>query len=240
MKLAIMQPYLFPYIGYFQLIKAVDAWVVYEDVAYKKGGWINRNYLLGRDGPQLFTLPLLGASPNKKINEIKIVSNAKIKILQTIRHCYARAPYFHSIYPLLASIMTSKEENLAIFLVEQLELISEYLGVTSKLMISSKLSGGKDLFGQQRIISICQDLGASEYINLPGGIQLYEGLEFKKKSVQLLFLCPRKITYRQYCKNIFTPKLSIIDVLMFNGLEETKNLLNSFDVRVVYDRQLLA
>jgi len=126
MKLAVMQPYLFPYLGYFQLIQAVDAFVVYDDVNYIKGGWINRNFILANYDKQLITLPLQGASKNKLINQIAV--GGKHKIMQTLRHCYGKAPNFDAVYPLIEDIIVQPEKNLASFLDYQLQRICEYLG----------------------------------------------------------------------------------------------------------------
>ena len=128
MKLAIMQPYLFPYLGYFGLMRAVDAFVVYDDVNYIKGGWINRNYILGNDGKQLITLPIKGASPNTLINQIEIIEQHKI--LKSIRQNYSKAPYFEVVYPVLKNVFEQQVSTLSTFLYEQLRSISAYLGLS--------------------------------------------------------------------------------------------------------------
>ncbi|MDR6194877.1 WbqC family protein [Siphonobacter sp. SORGH_AS_0500] len=101
MTLAIMQPYLFPYIGYFQLLNAVDKFVIYDDVAFINRGWINRNSILNNGKAQLFTVPLKEASQNKLIHEISIDTDQKWrdKLLKTIQQNYKKAPHFAAVFP---------------------------------------------------------------------------------------------------------------------------------------------
>ena len=153
MKIAIMQPYLFPYLGYFQLIRAVDAFVVYDDVNYIQRGWINRNYILANEDSQLITLPLLRASQNKLINQIEV--GGKHKILQSLRHSYGKAPFFDTVYPVIEDCLNQSEENLASFLDYQLRRICDYLGLNPQWHISSTLEKDNELRGQEKILSIC-------------------------------------------------------------------------------------
>ncbi|WP_191832908.1 WbqC family protein [Pseudomonas fluorescens] len=227
MKLAIMQPYLFPYLGYFQLIRAVDAFVVYDDVNFIKGGWINRNYILSNGDRQLITLPLQGASQNKRINQIEI--GAQHKILQIIRHNYSKAPYFKDIYPMLEDILRYESSNLAHFLDYQLRSICSYLGLSPQWHISSGLKKNSELRGQDKIIAICQELGATHYINMPGGTALYDLEAFASQDLRLSFIAPRVVSYKQLDK-VFLPNLSIIDVMMFNDKERCAHLLQEYDL----------
>ena len=107
-----MQPYLFPYLGYFQLIQAVDAFVVYDDVNYIKGGWINRNFILGQNGKQRLTLALERASPNCYINQIMVGYNTE-KLIKTIRQNYSKAPLYEVVLPVIEEILRQQEKNLA-------------------------------------------------------------------------------------------------------------------------------
>ncbi len=227
MKLAIMQPYLFPYLGYFQLIRAVDAFVVYDDVNYIKGGWINRNFILSQGGKQLITLPLQGASPNKLINEIEV--GDQHKILQSIRHGYGKAPQFGAVYPVLEDIFTRQEKNLANFLGYALRQVCGYLGLKPEWHISSALKKDNGLRGQEKVLAICEELGATHYINVPGGMELYDKQAFAERGIQLSFIQPRTVAYPQFGKE-YVPNLSIIDVMMFNGPEQCAALLEGYDL----------
>lgn len=227
MKLAIMQPYLFPYLGYFQLIRAVDAFVVYDDVNYINGGWINRNYVLANGNRQLITLPLQGASQNKLINQIEV--GGQHKILQSLRHSYGKAPHFDAVYPVIEDILTQTEKNLARFLDYQLRRICDYLGLDPQWHISSALEKDNGLRGQDKILSICKELGSTHYINVPGGKTLYDQESFAARGLKLSFIQPKAVSYRQFGKE-FVPHLSIIDVMMFNDREQCARLLEEYDL----------
>jgi hypothetical protein len=228
MKLAIMQPYLFPYLGYFQLIQAVDAFVVYEDVNFINRGWINRNNILVQGKPHLFTLDLVGASQNKLVNAISVGTNSE-KLLKTIRQSYIKAPMFASVFPLVEDILVQQEKNLARFLEYQLRVVCEYLGLYPRWHVSSQLSKNPALRGQAKVLAICEALGASHYINAPGGGALYDKDVFAKCGVQLSFIKPKAVSYQQY-GNEFVPNLSIIDVLMFNSREQCGKLLGEYEL----------
>lgn len=228
MKLAIMQPYLFPYLGYFQLIHAVDAFVVYDDVNYINRGWINRNNILAGDKVQLFTMELERASQNKLINEIG-VGGQNEKLLRSIRLSYSKAPYFRQVFPMIEDILNQKEKNLARFLDYQLRKICTYFGLGPMWSISSNLKKDTSLRGQDKILAICEELGATHYINLPGGKDLYDRQSFDARGIELSFIQSWPTTYSQFGKE-FVSHLSIIDVMMFNSPDSIRcNLLNKFD-----------
>jgi len=226
MTIAIMQPYFFPYIGYWQLINAVDTYVIYDDVNYIKKGYVNRNNILENDTCKLFTLELQQASPNKLINEIKIGNN-KQKLLKTIRQNYIKAPYFREIYALLESIMEHNESNLAKFLGNSIEQISKYLEIDTKIIYSSSIEKDKQLRGQNKIINISKQLNASHYINAIGGKELYSFEEFEKEGIQLNFLRTKPTNYKQF-NSVFVENLSIIDVLMFNNKKTINYFLQEY------------
>lgn len=228
MKLAIMQPYLFPYLGYFQLIRAVDAFVVYDDVAYIKGGWINRNFILSRGEAQRITLALSRAGSNTLINQISVGGN-RLKLLKTINQEYSKAPNFPIVFPMIEDIFSQKEMNLARFLDYGLRRVCSYLGLAPQWHISSSLRKDNTLRGQNKVLAICEELGATHYINMPGGKELYDHDAFSRKGLQLSFIKPKAISYRQFGES-FVPHLSMIDVLMFNDTEQTGELLEEYEL----------
>ena len=228
MTLAIMQPYLFPYIGYWQLINAVDTFVLYDDVNYINKGYINRNSILVDGKAQQFTLELINASQNKLINEIEVGNNSK-KLLKTIEMAYKKAPYFFDIFPIIEAILNNKEKNLAKFIGYSLEEISNYLKINIKFIYSSDIGKENSLKAQDKIIDICKKLEARVYINSIGGQELYNKEKFKEENIKLNFLKTQFIEYKQF-KNDFVPSLSIIDILMFNSKDEIKNMLNRYEL----------
>ncbi len=221
-KIAVMQPYFLPYIGYFQLINQVDLYVFYDDVAFIKGGWINRTNILLNNSEHLITIPLKNASSFKMINEIEIIAKAIIKILKTFQMTYHKAPYFGSVYPLIQSIMEYPEENLSLFVENSIIQICKFLGINTEFIRSCDIDFDKTLKGQDRLIELCKVLGYKNYVNNINGKDLYKKEDFEKENLNLYFF-NRKITpYKQF-NNEFVPFLSIIDVLMFNDIETVRN-----------------
>jgi hypothetical protein len=228
MTLAIMQPYLFPYIGYWQLLNAVDKFVIFDDVNFIKKGYINRNSILVNNNSFLFTLELIGASQNKLINEIAIGKNQK-KILKTIETAYKKAPYFKDAFLLVEDILNQKETNLAKFIGYSLKKISNYLEIDTELIYSSDIVKNNQLKAQEKILEICKNLKATHYINAIGGQELYDKTVFESKNIQLNFLKTELQEYKQL-KGEFVPYLSIIDVLMFNSRVEIKQMLQACEL----------
>ena len=228
MILAIMQPYLFAYIGYWKLIKAVDTFVIYDDVNFIKQGYINRNNILSNDKKQLLTLELIGASSNKLINEIEVGRNIK-KIKRTIENAYVKAPYFDTAYPIIENILSQQEKNLAKFIGYSLWKISEYLQIDTKFIYSSEIEKNNYLKAQNKVIDICVRLKADRYINAIGGQELYDKENFKDKDIELNFLQEELHEYKQF-ENDFIPYLSIIDVMMFNSKDEIKMMLDEYEL----------
>jgi WbqC-like protein len=232
MKLAIMQPYFLPYLGYFQLMAAVDKFVIYDDVRFIQRGWINRNRILLHGNEHLFVIPLRGASQNQRINQIELLPEAKWreKLLQTLRHAYHRAPKFKSAFPLVYEIINFAEQNLAAYLLNSLRMIKSYLSIETDLVPSSAIYQNQSLKGQARILDICQREKASVYLNLSGGKNLYDPESFRRYGITLRFLESAPIRYQQFDSE-FYPSLSIVDMLMFNSREGAKNLLSQFELK---------
>ncbi|MCL6478018.1 MAG: WbqC family protein [Peptococcaceae bacterium] len=228
MRAAIMQPYFFPYIGYFQLIHAVDKFVIYDDVSYIKQGWINRNRILERGKPAYFTLYTQGASSNKLINEVSVGHNAE-KLIKTLKHNYKKAPFFQATMPLIESLLRNEEKNLALFLTHSLKGICEYLMIDTAILLSSQIKKDASLKKEQRLIDICKIIGCNVYINAIGGQALYRSDEFEKAGIKLNFLKPEQISYRQF-DNDFVPWLSILDVMMFNQKSDIYRMLDRYEL----------
>ncbi len=224
-----MQPYFFPYIGYFQLINAVDKFIIYDDVNYIKGGWINRNNILINKEKGLITMNLIGVSQNKLINEIFVATENK-KLLKTIRMAYAKAPFFNDFFPIIEKIINSCliSKPISEIAGQSLMDISNYLKISTQFEFSSKkYKNTKGMGKADRLIEICKQNGAKTYINAEGGKELYSKDYFKKDGIDLFFIKNYIKEYKQF--NIeFIPYLSIIDVLMFNSIDEVKIMLNNY------------
>lgn len=231
MKLAVMQPYFLPYIGYFQLISAVDIFVVYDDVNYIKKGWINRNTILVNGNRFLFSIPLKEVSQNKIINQIDIDENSgwKLDLLKTIALCYRKAPFFSQVFPIIEDIIEQEEKNLAKFITYSLRKICNFLSIETTIMISSDIEKNNELKGQDKIIEICKKIPIDNYINAIGGKVIYDKGVFSKCDISLNFIKSNSIIYSQF-KNEFIPWLSIIDVMMFNSVDDVRLMLNQYEL----------
>ena len=233
MKIAIMQPYFMPYIGYFQMIKTVDKFVVYDNIQFTKKGWIQRNRILNNGKDDLFSLSIQKDSDYLNIFERKLSTDFiehNTKTLRKIESLYKKAPYFSEIMPLITKIFTYKShQNLFDFLFYSLQEILKYLSISTEFIISSTIKIDHDLKSQDKVIAICKELKAEQYINAIGGQELYKKEDFAKEGIQLDFIQPLPIEYSQF-HHKFVPWLSIIDVLMFNSLEETNVMLSQFEL----------
>ncbi|MEK7991137.1 MAG: WbqC family protein [Thiotrichaceae bacterium] len=230
MKLAIMQPYFLPYIGYFQLIYAVDKFIILDDVNYIKKGWINRNRMLLDHQAHLFTLPLQKSSQNRKIHELKLVCDIKwqTKLLKKFELSYKKAPHF-DLYPMFQEIINYPQLQLSDYIFYSLQRILDYLDVQTELVKSSNIYQNQHLKAQDRIIDICQQEQAKTYINLMGGQLLYDKDTFENAGIQLQFIETKPIIYKQF-NNEFIQHLSVIDLLMFNSIEQTQYFLNQYQL----------
>lgn len=230
MKLAVMQPYIFPYIGYFQLINAVDKFVFYDDVNFIKRGWINRNQILINKNAHLFTIPLIKASQNKLILEIELGIDEKwiATFLATLEFNYKNAPNFDEIFNLIQTIFSKQNRTIADLTIESITTISKYLGLLTQFEKSSiSYASSKGMEKADRLIDITKKSNSNTYINPNGGKDLYTKAYFNKQGINLFFIENSILPYSQY-KNEFISGLSIIDVLMFNSKENIKHMLTKY------------
>ncbi len=231
MKVAIMQPYFFPYIGYWQLINTVDKFVIYDNIKYTKKGWINRNQILVNNDTKIFTVPIQKASDFLDVNQ-RYISDSwdKSKMLNLIKSSYSRSPQYKKVIPLIEKCLLVEEENLFNFLYVSLTNILDFLEIKTDIIISSTLDIDHNLKSQDRVIATCKKLGATQYINPQGGISLYNKSEFEKHNIDLKFLFADQVVYKQYSDR-FLPWLSIIDILMFNDIKTIKKFLQQFTLQ---------
>jgi hypothetical protein len=231
MRLAIMQPYFLPYIGYFQLISAVDAFVVYDNIKYTKKGWINRNRILINGADAYLSLPLKGASDSLCIFEREIAENFnRAKVMDQIKGSYQRAPHFAATGALVERILNYSDGNLFRFLFNSIMETCAHVGLRSRFIVSSQLPIDHALRAQDKVLAICEFLKARVYINPIGGIDLYSKDAFRARGVELKFARARHFEYAQFGAP-FVPWLSIVDVLMFNPLDAVlQQILTGYDL----------
>lgn len=226
-----MQPYFFPYLGYFQLIDAVDKFILLDDVTYIKGGWINRNYILSKDKPQLITVPLQKLSSNKPICELSIPDdlNWRKKFLKTIFFNYKKAPFFNDFYPLIEEVIQADIGKINELNYYALNLMVDYIGIDTLIVKTSQVYNNNQLKAQERIIDICKQENTSTYLNSVGGQSLYNMDLFKEENIDLKFIVPHLPEYQQF-KSSFIPSLSIIDILMFNSPSGVRRMLLDYEL----------
>lgn len=229
MKIAIMQPYFFPYIGYFQLINAVDKFVIYDDVNFIKNGWINRNRILINGKDNYLTVHLKDASSFKLINNVNFTGNRN-KLIKTIQQTYIKAPYFKDVYSIIEKVLTYECNLISELAHKSIIEVLAYLNIDTEIIVSSeKLNYTKNYKNQERIIAICKELGATHYINANGGQELYNKEIFANEGIELNFIKSQEIKYKQF-NNEFISWLSIIDVLMFNSKETVRQMLSMHEL----------
>ncbi|MDR1170936.1 MAG: WbqC family protein [Bacteroidales bacterium] len=231
MRLGGNQPFFFPYIPYYQLMKNVDVFMIADDFNYSRA-WTNRNYMLLRGRERfMFNLVVLGASQNKLVNEVRVADD-QYKLLKTIEINYRKAPFFKDVFPMVEKILAYGDKNLARYLGNSLVTTANYLGFDTKFIYSSEIEG-KDhtLRFQNRVLNLCTVLKADEYVNLGGEDEhpLYDRKAFKQCGIDLYYIKSGPVEYKQF-NNPFISNLSMLDVLMFNSIEQTNELLTQFEL----------
>lgn len=230
MTIGIMQPYFLPYIGYWQLMTAVDAFIVYDNIQYTKKGWINRNRFLQNGAPALFTIPLKHDSDTLDICSRSIAEEFRPeKLISKFEASYRKAPLFGDVFPIVTSIVAAESTNLFTYVAHSIQAVSQYLDIRTPLVVSSTVPVNHSLRGQDKVIRLCGAMGGDRYINAIGGQQLYSKTAFADRGIRLNFLQTRPVSYRQF-GNEFVPNLSILDVMMFNEKRAIKAMLGEFDL----------
>lgn len=231
-RLSVMQPYIFPYIGYFHLIEASSEIIFYDDVNYIKGGWINRNriFLEGKD--LMVTVPLKDASSFKTIADTMTGYNDKFrdKLAKQLFAAYAKAPFYGPVSKLVLSVFDRGNGSIADLAIDSIVAVYDYLGLPIRYSKSSEQwASSKGMDKADRLIYMTRQSGYSNYINPVGGSELYDKAYFEKNGVKLSFVRPENISYRQF-DYTFVPWLSIIDVLMFNDIKRVREMFTQYEV----------
>jgi hypothetical protein len=223
MKIGIMQPYFMPYIGYFQLIAAVDVFIVYDNIKYTKKGWINRNRMLLNGSDAMFSLPLSKGSDSLDIVERDLAADfVPRKLLNQFEGAYRHAPQFELTYSVLERIVQHEDANLFRYIHHSIVQLCQHLGINTEIRISSEIAIDHELKGQDKVLTLCKAASADTYINTIGGVELYDKADFRMQGIDLKFIKSRPLEYAQL-GNKFVPWLSIVDVLMFNPVEQVQS-----------------
>ncbi len=230
MKLAIMQPYFLPYIGYFQLIEAVDTFVIDDQVQHIKQGWVNRNRYLVNGKDAIFSIALKKGSTYLNIRDRYIADSFnRNTILNQLSTAYHKAPYFQETFGVFKQIVNYGEINLGDYIYHSITSICTHIGAATKIVRSKNINYDRSLSSINIIVALCHAFDSKTYINPIGGVKLYSKEWFAEKEIELKFIKSRPITYKQF-DNEFVPWLSIIDVLMFNSIEKVRLFLPQYDL----------
>jgi hypothetical protein len=225
MKLAIMQPYFLPYIGYYQLIGAVDLFIVYDNIKYTKKGWINRNRMLVNGSDVMFSLALKKDSDALDICDRELAGDFdRAKLLNQWRGAYGRAPFFKDTFPLLEEIVGFQDPNLFRYLFNSLRRTCAHLGLKTTFKISSEVAIDHSLKNQDKVLALCQALSAQKYINAIGGLELYDSDAFAACGIEFKALQTKPFPYDQFGQ-AHVPYLSIVDLLMFNPVSKLQEII---------------
>lgn len=230
-KVGIMQPYFMPYIGYWQLLQAVDKFVILDDVNYIKKGWINRNQIIVNNSASFFTIPLVKASQNKLIKDIDIFepNTAKEKLWRQLELAYANAQEYKSWSVFLKDLVFFEEKNLSGYIENSIRRIEKEFGMNTEILLSSELNKNEALRGEERILNICKILGAELYINPIGGKMLYHAEAFMEYGMELKFIRTENLEYKQR-QEAFIPNLSMFDVLFCNEKSKIQEFLRMYEL----------
>lgn len=230
MKLAIMQPYFLPYIGYWQLIHAVDVFVIYDNIQYSKKGWFNRNRFLQNGKDAIFSIPLKKDSDYLNVDQRFISPEYdRIKLLDQFKHAYMKAPNIKEVMSIIEKIVNYEEDNLFKYIYNSVVRMCEYLDLNTEIIISSSINIDHSLKSEKKVLEICKALNAETYINTIGGVDLYDRPEFKCNGLELFFIKSDKSDYKQF-NHDFVPWLSIVDVLMFNDKEKIQKMICEYEL----------
>jgi hypothetical protein len=227
MTVSVMQPYFFPYIGYFQLIANADIFVFHDDVQYIKRGWVNRNKIVARTGePFWITLPVTAASHILNINQRSyILQPDATAILRRVEQSYGKAANFAEAGPIVEAALKHDEPNVAEFNIAAVQSVLRAFGVERPILRSSQIDRTPGLKGQDRIIDICRRLGATRYVNPIGGVDLYDARAFAAHGIELGFLSTTASPYVEAF-----PYLSIIHTLMTAPIADRAELLRRYQI----------
>lgn len=224
---AILQPYFFPYIGYFQLMSAVDTFVVFDDVQYIDRGWVNRNRIRENGAAAWWTLPVRKGSHLQPINHRHYLLEEAPRLARRLEAAYAKHPHAPAVLPLVRQVLAFGDSNVATFNANLLETVARELGIGCRIRMSSAIEKPDELTGSEKVIDLCRRIGADAYINPIGGMDLYDPARFRAEGIGLSFLRTRSSPAMLADGPVH---LSIIDGLMGAGFSAAAEMLPEYDL----------
>lgn len=250
MKVAIMQPYFFPYLGYFQAMHAVDKYILHDQLNYIKEGFIHRNRYLTTGGDvKFFNVAVQKKSSNALIADIRVADHVgwRGKIKEQFKQNYRRAPFFEDVFPLVEKVVDADTDLLAEINAKSIAMVKGYLGLSCDLVpnaenyldiednlraIYVKGVEGRAVVEKKtmRVLMVCQRENADIFVNATGGRDLYRPDQFRAYGVDLYFVQSDLIKYPQYGMKYFQPNLSILDALFNCSPEHVVDMVGRYQL----------
>jgi len=233
MRTAIMQPYFFPYLGYFNLIHACDTFVFLDNVQHIERGFVNRNRILVQGKPHLFTVPLAAGPREAWITERALSDSFpqfRTKFFAMLKHAYAKARNHAAVMELVADVLATETLTLAQLCQQSILATARYLGLERRFLVASEMLTAEDarqLKGADKILALARALGTTRYLNPIGGVELYHKELFAREGMELRFVKPALPAYPQPTAT-FVPALSILDVMMHTPKEDLAAQLSAY------------
>jgi WbqC-like protein family len=231
MILGIMQPYFFPYLGYFDLINYSDRWIVFDEIQYIRHGWMNRNRIFHpKEGWQYIIVPLKKHGRDVLIRDVEINEETdwRGRIIGQLQHYRRRSPYFERIIKLVDECLSVDEHFLSRMNTAILDKVCQHIGIPFQYQYFSEMNLKLDTVEEPGdwALRISETMGAKEYVNPRGGEGIFDRAKFEKAGIKLTIRNVPPIEYE--CKGYeFVPGLSIIDVLMWNSPDKIRGCLES-------------
>lgn len=232
MTAAIMQPYFFPYLGYFSLIKESDLFILFDTPQYIRHGWINRNQILNNHGkPFYIMVPLMKMKRETPINQMIIRNNEnwQQKLFEQLKVYKNKAPFYHQVTEMLQNVFGKTTDSIVTLNYNAIKEVCSYLDITTPIKIFSEMELDiQDVHAADEwALNICEAIGATNYINPIGGLDFFDQKKYSERGIDIKFLKHLPVEYSQF-ENEFIPHLSILDVLMFNDPNKIQDLLGDF------------
>lgn len=217
MRIAIHQPNYLPWANFFHKMAHCDVFILLDNVQYPRREYCNRTRVKSPQGAFWLTLPVEKANINNRISEVRLYEPEKnlARHLQSLQHFYARAPYYRSLEEKLEPIYKKSWEYLASLNIALIKILAGLLEITTPILLASNLGeppGGRN----QRIIYLCQKLGADVYLSGKGGESYNDQQALADAGITLEYQSTIAPVYPQG-SGAFIASLSLVDLLAYAG-----------------------
>ena len=224
MRVAVHQPNYLPWLGFFQKMGLCDAFVLLDNVQYPRREFCNRTRVKSSQGAVWLTIPVIRGNVNQQIGEVKLFEPKRNLAQQSKRlhHYYGQAPYYRLLATYLESVFAEDWAELLPLNVALIKALADILGINTPLLLASGL-GESSGVKSERIIAICQQLGADAYLSGQGGRAYNDPKAFAAAGLKLVYQNFTPPVYPQGGE-AFIPGLSVLDLIAYTGLASRRYL----------------